>query len=322
MIPLHQILAICTEAEFEEAALQLFRYQATACEPYRRYIHLLGMEPEEVSMVRKIPFFPVELFKSENVYCSSGKPEKIFTSSTTTGGVPSKHYLSSLEEYKQTCRKAFGHFWSAVEEWSFYCLLPSYLEREGSSLVVMAEDFIKRGGGGFYLRDHETMVAAMASDPKPKILLGVTYALLDLAERLAPKLHNTVIMVTGGMKGRRPEMPQKELHETLCAAFGVAQIASEYGMCEMMSQGYSRGGGIFEMPPWVRLWVRDINAPADISTQGRGGINIIDLANRESCAFLQTQDMGMLHPEGRFEVLGRIAGSDIRGCNLLIESNF
>ena len=298
--------------------MQLFRRQAEACEPYRRYLALLGVDSAAVTNLAEIPFLPVELFKSEKIYCGADEPKKVFTSSTTTGGVPSKHYVASPEEYKRGCREAFGRFWGPVGDWRFYCLLPSYLEREGSSLVAMAEDFIATGGGGFYLHNHEKMAADMAADPKPKILLGVTYALLDLAEELAPKLHDTVVMVTGGMKGRRPEMPQKEVHERLCEAFGVAQIASEYGMCEMMSQGYSRGNGVFGMPPWVRLLVRDINDPTDMATQGRGGINIIDLANLKSCAFLQTQDMGLLHPDGSFEILGRIEGSEVRGCNLLV----
>jgi len=319
VIPLDRILAISSETEFEEAALQLFRWQAGACAPYRRYLALLGVDPAAVTSITKIPFLPVELFKSEKIYCGAGEPEKVFTSSTTTGGVPAKHYIASLDEYKKVCREAFKRFWGPAGDWRFYCLLPSYLEREGSSLVAMAEDFIETGGGGFYLRDHEKMAADMAADPKPKILLGVTYALLDLAEGPAPKLRDTVVMVTGGMKGRRPEMPQKEIHEKLCEAFGVTQIASEYGMCEMMSQGYSHGDGVFGMPPWVRLLVRDINDPTDVAMQGRGGINIIDLANLKSCAFLQTQDMGSLQPDGSFEILGRIEGNEIRGCNLLVQ---
>jgi len=319
VIPLDRILAISSETEFEEAALRLFRWQAEVCEPYRRYLALLDVDYKDVKRLEEIPFLPVELFKSEKIYCGAGEPEKVFTSSTTTGGVPSKHYVAALEDYQRTCRSAFERFWGAVGNWHFYCLLPSYLEREGSSLVAMAEDFVATGGGGFYLQNHAKMVADMAADPKPKILLGVTYALLDLAEELAPKLHDTVVMVTGGMKGRRPEMPQKELHGKLCEAFGVVQIASEYGMCEMMSQGYSRGSGIFEAPPWVRLLVRDLHDPTDMAAQGRGGVNIIDLANLTSCAFLQTQDLGRLHPDGSFEILGRIEGSELRGCNLLVD---
>jgi hypothetical protein len=203
-----------------------------------------------------------------------------------------------------------------------YGLLPNYLEREGSSLVYMVDSLIKQcGSGGFYLHDYEKLIADMAADSKPKILLGVSYALWDLAEKYAPKLHDTVVMETGGMKGRREEISKRELHEILCRGFGVEHIHSEYGMAELTSQGYSAGEGVFRTPAWMRVLVRDVNDPFDHKPEGmRGGIDIIDLANLTSCAFIQTQDVGRVAKDGSFMIEGRIAGSDIRGCNLLVHN--
>ena len=318
MISPDAILFIASEREFRDAALELFHFQAKKCEPYSRYIELTGVDTGKVDTLAKIPFLPVEIFKNQYVYCGKQKPEIIFTSSTTGGGLPSKHYVESHNWYLKVCRTAFEHFYGPVAEWSFYGLLPSYLEREGSSLITMGEEFISVGGGGVYLHNHKDMIERMASDPKKKMVIGVTYALLELAEELAPKLKNTVVVETGGMKGHSPEMLRSELHGELTEAFGIGYIASEYGMCEMMSQCYSKGSGIFESPPWVRILIRDMNDPFDISVTGRGGINIIDLANASSCAFIQTSDIGTLFPDNKFELTGRIKGSDIRGCNLML----
>ena len=322
MLEIDSILQISSDAEFERCALEVFRFQARECEPYRRYVELLGVDVEAVQSVEDIPFLPVELFKSEVVYCGKGEPEKIFTSSNTGSTTPSRHMMQSLDVYRKTFTAAFEHFYGAVEGWSIYGLLPNYLEREGSSLVYMVDKLIERcGSGGFYLYDYKKLIADMASDPRPKILLGVSYALWDLAEKYAPQLSDTVVMETGGMKGRREEISKSALHDILCRGFGVESIHSEYGMAELTSQAYSEGGGVFRAPRWMRVMVRDVNDPFDHHPEGgRGGVDIIDLANLSSCAFIQTQDIGRVMEEGSFVIEGRIAGSDIRGCNLLVHN--
>ncbi len=309
-----------SHVEFEQAALELFRRQAVECEPYREYLRLVGCNPLNVSSITEIPFLPIELFKSHKIYCHETTPEAIFTSS---GVVSSHHYMRSLAEYERAFTEAFRCFYGEPEQWSFYALLPSYLEREGSSLIYMVERLreLSGGAGGFYLYDHEALVRDMRSDKRPKILLGVTYALLDLAESgvMSEPIENLVVMETGGMKGRREELPREVLHEILCGAFGVETIHSEFGMAELTSQGYSEGGGIFYAPPWMKILVRDLADPFDVTSGvGRGGINIIDLASQGSCGFIETQDMGEIVARGGFRIDGRITGSDIRGCNLLI----
>lgn len=320
MFEVNRIFNIDSQEQFLNCALELFRFQAKGCEPYRRYIELLGIDPAEVNKVEDIPFLPIELFKSYDVYCGDTAPEIIFTSSNTGSTVASRHLMASLETYREAFTRAFEQFYGRAEQWSIYGLLPNYLEREGSSLVYMVDTLIKRcGSGGFYLNNYEQLIEDIERDPKPKILLGVSYALWDVAERYAPKLKNTIIMETGGMKGRREELSKSELHKILCEGFGVESIHSEYGMAELTSQAYSKGGGIFYTPSWMRVMVRDVNDPFDHAPQNmRGGIDIIDLANTSSCAFIQTQDIGRLLSDGGFMVEGRIAGSDIRGCNLLV----
>ena len=320
MLNIDNILNITARDAFDTAALELFRYQAERCAPYRRYIELLGIEPEEVKRVEDIPMLPIELFKSEDVYCGDTPPEIIFTSSNTGSTVPSRHMMASLEIYRKSFTAAFKAFYGDPKQWSIYGLLPNYLEREGSSLVYMVDTLIREcGSGGFYLHDYERLIDDMRADAKPKILLGVSYALWDLAEQYAPKLDNTVVMETGGMKGRREEISKSALHEILCGGFGVERIASEYGMAELTSQAYSAGEGIFRTPQWMRVMVRDVNDPFDHApVGGRGGIDIIDLSNIYSCAFIQTQDVGRVLGDGAFMIDGRISGSDIRGCNLLV----
>ena len=315
------IFSIASDKEFEREALSLFRYQAEHCAPYAEYVRLLGINPDDVTRIEDIPMLPIEIFKSHKVYCGKGEPEMLFTSSATTGMVQSRHYVEDLTLYEMAFTKAFHHFYGDPKECSIYALLPSYLEREGSSLVYMAEKLIAScGGGGFYLHDYEKLLHDMSHDPNPKILLGVTHALLDLAENYAPHLDNTVVMETGGMKGKRKELPKSELHKILCSAYGVERIHSEYGMAELMSQAYSFGDGIFRTPKWMKVLVRDVNNPfARLSAGRRGGLDIIDLANRSSCAFIATQDMGIRYENGSFRIEGRIAQSDIRGCNLLVQ---
>ena len=229
--------------------------------------------------------------------------------------------MRSLAMYEEAFRASFRTFYGEPAGWSLYALLPNYLRRKGSSLVYMADRLIGDcGSGGFYLDDHEALLRDMAADPKPKILLGVTYALLELAERYAPKLQNTVVMETGGMKGYREEVAKERLHEILCEAFGVAEIHSEYGMAELTSQAYSQGGNRFRCPGWMRVTTRDVNDPFDrLAAGARGGLNIADLANRWSCAFIETQDVGRVLADGSFEIEGRIDRAEIRGCNLLVQ---
>ena len=315
------IFRIDNDEAFEREALEVFRYQAEHCAPYAEYLRLVGVEPNSVARIDDIPMLPIELFKSHDIYCGEDEPEIVFTSSATTGMRPSRHPVADLSLYERAFTEGFREFYGEPKGWSIYALLPSYLERQGSSLVYMAERLIAEcGSGGFYLDNYEQLLEDMASDTKPKILLGVTYALLDLAEQYAPKLCDTIVMETGGMKGRRKELPKSELHKVLCKAFGVDKIHSEYGMAELMSQGYSSGDGLFRAPQWVRILVRDVNDPfARLSNGRRGAIDIIDLANLHSCAFLATQDMGIRYDDGSFRLEGRVQASDIRGCNLLVQ---
>ncbi len=321
MIDIHDILSIATGAAFEEAALAVFGYQARHCTPYREYLAAIGVAPGDVRRAEDIPHLPIGLFRSRKVYCDDlPEPETCFTSSTTGGDIPSRHYVADTGNYRQTLRRDFELFYGDPRRWTFYALLPCYLEREGSSLVWMAEDLISLGGGGFFLDDHDTLLKRMAADGGPKILLGVTYALLDLAERYAPRLGDTVVMETGGMKGRREELPKERMHAILCEGFGVERIHSEYGMAELTSQAYSAGDGIFRTPPWMRVRIRDFNDPFEIlPAERRGGIDITDLANLHSCAFIQTQDAGTLHRDGSFSISGRMDRSQTRGCNLLVD---
>ena len=322
MFQVERIFNIENEEQFESCALDLFRYQAERCQPYRDYLEYMGIEVSDIERVEDIPFLPIELFKSHDVYCGEQKPEIVFTSSNTGSTIPSRHMMESLAVYREAFTRAFREVYGEVEKWSIYGLLPNYLEREGSSLVYMVDTLIKEcGSGGFYLNNYEQLIRDIERDPKPKILLGVSYALWDVAEQYAPKLKNTIIMETGGMKGRRKELSKSELHKILCDGFGVESIHSEYGMAELTSQAYSKGGGLFYTPRWMRVMVRDVNDPFDHAPVGmRGGIDIIDLANLSSCAFIQTQDIGRLAKDGGFIIEGRIAGSDIRGCNLLIHN--
>jgi hypothetical protein len=351
------ILAIETPDEFDRVALEVFRRQAVECAPYRDYLDAVGIDPCGVTRVSEIPFLPIEFFKTHRVYCGANEPEAVFTSSSTGGGGESRHFVAHLTDYDAVYTRGFEIFYGSPGRYAIFALLPSYLEREGSSLVRMAGGLIAAGraagrGGGFYLRNHARMLADMAADGGPKIVLGVSYALLDLAGEMTagderggerddeigderggdkgdkgvngdkggPKLPpETIIMETGGMKGRRAEMSKAQMHSVLRAAFGVPSIHSEYGMAELTSQAYSAGEGVFRTPPWMRVAVRDLVDPFDVRGEGRGAINIIDLANLHSCAFIATQDLGRVVPDGSFTLDGRVARSDIRGCNLLIQ---
>ena len=321
MNELDRIFKLQEEREFEALALSVFRRQAEQCAPYREYIERMGIDPCAVQRIEEIPFLPIRLFKTHEVYCGEEAPEVVFTSSATTGMTPSRHPMASLALYERAFTEAFRRFYGEPSGWSLYGLLPNYLQRKGSSLVYMADRLIQAcGSGGFYLDEYERLIADLEADPKPKILLGVSYALWDLAERYAPKLQNTIVMETGGMKGHREELPKEAFHKILCEAFGVERIHSEYGMAELTSQAYSKGENRFYCPAWMRVAVRDVNDPLDVRFEaGRGGLNIIDLANYYSCSFLQTEDVARCYADGSFEVEGRIDHSEIRGCNLLVQ---
>ncbi len=321
MLTDNELFRIAGDADFEAAALETFRRQARTCPPYRDYLALIGVEPEAVRDWREIPHLPIGLFKTHTVYCGESEPEAVFTSSATTGMTASRHPMRSLALYEAAFRAAFRTFYGEPARWSLYALLPNYLRRKGSSLVYMADRLIADcGSGGFYLDDYEALLRDMAADPKPKILLGVSYALWELAERHAPQLHDTVVMETGGMKGYREELPKEAFHRILCEAFGVPCIHSEYGMAELTSQAYSQGGNRFRPPAWMRVVARDVNDPFELLPAGsRGRLNITDLANRWSCAFIQTEDVGRVFADGAFEVEGRIDRAEIRGCNLLVQ---
>lgn len=314
-------------------ALELFRFQAEACAPYREYVGLLGIDPAAVTAVEEIPFLPVEFFKSRRVWSAApaDEPETVFTSSGTSGSETSRHYVASTALYAASFTRGFEHFYGPAEGWSLFALLPSYGERSGSSLVWMVERLQarNRAGGGFYLYEHDRLTADLerAARKGEKILLiGVAFALLDYAEHLAAGRTgltlpaDAVVMETGGMKGRRREVSRETLHETLKQAFGTETIHSEYGMTELLSQAYSTGGGWFRCPPWMKVSARDLQSPLRPAAAGEvGGLNIVDLANLWSCSFLAVQDRGIVRPDGSFRVLGRIEGAQLRGCNLLIE---
>jgi phenylacetate-coenzyme A ligase PaaK-like adenylate-forming protein len=318
------IFNIKTEHDFETKALRIFQYQYENNSVYQQFCNLIHIKPNTVKSVEKIPFLPIQFFKTYNVVSSSKPVQQVFTSSGTTGSMTSKHPVTDLSLYQKSYLKAFQHFYGTVEEYVILALLPSYLEREGSSLIYMVEDLIEKSGkkeSGFYLNDLKKLneqLQQLEQSGRKTLLIGVTFALLDLAEEFPQPLKNTIIMETGGMKGRRKEMIRDEVHAVLKKSFGITKIHSEYGMTELLSQAYSKGDGVFYTPPWMRILTRDPEDALSMQETDRtGGINVIDLANINSCAFIATQDLGKLLPDGSFEVLGRFDHSDIRGCNLM-----
>jgi len=320
-----QIFEINNGEQFTDAALQVFRHQAQNCTVYREFIKGLRVDIDGVKTVEQIPFLPIEFFKSHTVVSNTDAVEVIFTSSGTTGMITSRHPVTDVSWYVESFRKAFELFYGDIKDYTVLALLPAYLEREGSSLIYMAEDLIKQSNNpdsGFYLYNHEELYNQLKKQQqadKPTLLLGVTFALLDFVEEHQVDFPELIVMETGGMKGRRKEMIREELHDILTKGFGVDAIHSEYGMTELLSQAYSKGNGIFNTPPWMRIITRDTNDPVTLMQDGKaGGINIIDLANINSCSFLATQDLGRVYADGSFEVLGRFDNADIRGCNLLI----
>lgn len=320
------IFSIQSQPQFESLALEIFRYQAENCQVYSDFVKNLGIRADKVSDLNSIPFLPIEFFKSHQVISGSGTAEEVFTSSGTTGMAQSKHAVLDVEVYVQSFRKTFEIFYGDIRKYAILALLPSYLERDGSSLIYMADDLIRgseNDNSGYFLYDHKTLndtLLHLKSTRTHTILIGVTYALLDFAEGHSVDFPELIVMETGGMKGKRREMVRTELHEILCSGFGVPVIHSEYGMTELLSQAYSKGAGIFHCPPWMRVSIRDTNDPLELLSHGQtGGINVTDLANINSCSFIAVQDLGKTFEGGTFEVLGRFDNSDIRGCNLLVQ---
>jgi hypothetical protein len=319
------VFNIQNQSDFKTCALQVFRHQFKNNAIYRSFCDLLYIHSSDVKEIEEIPFLPIQFFKSHAVLSSTQAVKETFTSSGTTGSSVSKHMVTDLSWYTKSYTKGFEYFYGPIEDYTVLGLLPNYLERDGSSLIYMVDDFIKKSNkpaSGFYLNNlTELSKTLIALDKKGEkvLLIGVTFALLDLIERQQFKLQNTIIMETGGMKGRRKEMIRNELHEILCAGFGVSKIHSEYGMTELLSQGYSSGDGVFDCPPWMKILARDTeDALTMVGSNKTGGLNVIDLANYNSCSFIATQDLGKVDNNGRFEVLGRFDHSDIRGCNLMV----
>ncbi len=321
---INRIFNIKTDAEFNDFAINIFHYQYSNNPVYQEFVNFHLSNINRIDHYSQIPFLPIEFFKTHKVLCNNCKTEKIFTSSGTTGSKVSRHYISSLNIYEQSFSTCFRLFYGDPEQYVILALLPSYLEQKGSSLVYMVEKLIeqsKNKDSGFYLNNYDELVEKLKVLRHKKIILfGVTYALLDIAENYELDLANLIILETGGMKGRRKEIIREDLHQVLCERFNLQNIHSEYGMTELLSQAYSKGKGVFETPPWMKILIRDTNDPKTILGSGvTGGINMIDLANIYSCSFIATQDLGRIQSNGTFEILGRFDESDIRGCNLLVE---
>lgn len=319
------VFNIQSNTDFEESAIQTFVFQYANNSVYRTFCNHLKKSPENVLNTGDIPFLPISFFKTYQILASQNGIEKIFTSSGTTGTITSKHYITDLSVYENSYLNGFSHFYGDIKEYAVLALLPSYLEREGSSLIYMVNDLIKKSGNehsGFYLHNLDELkekLLILDSNNQKTLLIGVSFALLDLVEKHHFSLKNTVIMETGGMKGRRKELIREELHLVLSEGFGIKKIHSEYGMTELLSQAYSKGNGQFECPPWMKVLIRDPEDPLTLLPTGKtGGINVIDLANINSCSFIATQDLGKTHKTGTFEVMGRFDNSDIRGCNLMV----
>lgn len=316
---------IKSQKDFSALALDTFRRQYKYNAVYRAYCDLLNNAESDITSVDQIPFLPIQFFKSHRVQSFEGEATQVFTSSGTTTTQNAQHLLQSLEHYQQSFQTAFQQQYGAPNQWAILALLPSYLEREGSSLIYMMNDLIAQSSvseSGFYLNEWaalDSTLKRLEERKQPTLLLGVSFALLDFIERFPQQLHTTIVMETGGMKGRRKELTREALHQQLRAGFGIKTIHSEYGMTELLSQAYSKGEGRFVPPQWMRVIPYDISDPFAIVNHGKTGrLNIIDLANQDSCAFIATDDIGRSFPDGSFEVLGRLDHSDIRGCNLLV----
>jgi phenylacetate-coenzyme A ligase PaaK-like adenylate-forming protein len=323
---IENIFKINDEKTFRAATLEVFHFQAMHTPVYRDYLAALSVDHDSIKEIEEIPFLPIEFFKSHTVIEEGKEAEVVFESSGTTGTTRSSHPVADAGLYRESFLRSFNSFYGSPEELCILALLPAYLEREGSSLVYMMEHLVrwsKHPDSGFYLDNLEELSVILGKrneDKHATLLVGVSFALLDLAEKHPLKLGDHItLMETGGMKGRRKEMVRSELHEQLQSAFGLETVHSEYGMTELLSQAYSGGEGRFHCPPWMKVLIRDPNDPLSLLSPGQsGGINVIDLANLHSCSFIATADLGKQLSDGSFEVLGRYDHSDIRGCNLLV----
>lgn len=319
------IFSVNSDEQFENVALEIFRYQAENIPIYKEYNERLGIITKDITSIERIPFLPIQFFKTKEIKPTNFETEIIFTSSGTTGDQTSKHHIASTEIYIKSFTAAFNRFYGDPNEYCILALLPSYLERQGSSLIYMVERLIglsKHPDSGFFLNEFDLLferLNRLEQQGQKCLLIGVSFALLDFTEKHQLKLENTIVMETGGMKGRRKEMVREDLHKQLCNAFGLKTIHSEYGMTELLSQAYSDGNGIFRCPPWMKIVIRDPYDPfTNLSNKRAGAVNIIDLANIYSCSFIQTEDLGKTYDDNSFEVLGRMNEAQLRGCNLLV----
>ncbi len=321
------IFNISDKEEFEKIALQIFKLQSRGCAPYAQYLAQLEINPDDVMSLDSIPFLPVTLFKSREIICGERTYEKIFSSSATTGVTPACHYVKELSIYQESFLKGFSIFHGKPGDYTILALLPSYLEREGSSLVYMANKLIEVSGkneSGFYLYNYADLnqsLLKLKAKGEKSLLLGVSFALLDYIKSFKISFPSLTVIETGGMKGRGVEISREELHSLLKKGFGVERVGSEYGMAELLSQAWAESEGVFKTPPWMQIQIRDLNNPFTRVEDGvTGGINVIDLANIHSCSFVETEDLGIKEAGNTFRVLGRILNSEIRGCNILLEN--
>ena len=322
---LNELVFSVNSNNFNELAIRVFRFQATNNAVYRKYLDILGTNINTVHSIHDIPFLPISFFKTHKIYIGKNRPEQIFTSSGTTGANTSKHYVAKAKIYEESFTRTFSKLYGSPNKYCILALLPSYTERIGSSLVYMTEHLISESNdpnSGFYLHNHSELIDTILKkeqENKPVLLLGVTFALLELAKKTNLTLKNTIIMGTGEMKGRGKELTRAETHSILCQAFGVKAIHSEYGMTELLSQAYSTGYGIFKSPPWLKIFIRDPYDPFTLlPSEQSGAINVVDLANIYSCSFIQTDDLGVKYDDNSFEITGRMDGSLVRGCNTLV----
>lgn len=322
---LPSFLKIVSTTDFDREVVATFQYQYNNNTVYRSYCDLINITPTDVQRADDIPYLPIGFFKSHPVQSFKGKPIKTFSSSGTTSSINAQHHLADLSNYQASFQATFEQFYGSPKDWAILALLPSYMEREGSSLIFMMDSLIaqsKNVHSGFYLKDLAQLHAVLLQleqQKTPTLLLGVSFALLEFTEKYSLNLSSTIVMETGGMKGRREELTRDELHQKLQKGFGVSTIHSEYGMTELLSQAYSKTDGRFQCPNWMQVTPFEINDPFTPTEKGKiGRLNIIDLANQESCAFIATDDLGRSFPDGTFEVMGRLDASDIRGCNLLV----
>lgn len=320
-----QIFSIQSEDDFQAIALEVFRYQAQENEVYKDFLHFLNVDYTTIQHTDDIPFLPIQFFKKHELISGNRPVEKTFTSSGTTGMTTSKHFVTDLALYHYSLEKCFEQFYGPLSDYTIFALLPSYLERNGSSLIDMVEYWIEKSGSaqsGFYLYNHDELyenLIAHEKTGKKAILIGVSFALLDFVENYKMNLQHTIVMETGGMKGRKKEITREELHTILKKGFGTNEIHSEYGMTELLSQGYSRGDLTFKSPNWMRILIRETEDPFRYVEEGKtGGVNVIDLANYNSISFIGTDDLGKKISANQFEILGRFDNSDVRGCNLML----